>query len=372
VQNKLLTILFVLIITLPTLDSIFHFSPVKDLFEKRLPAAKPKFPHSFSEIKNYPKNFEKFFDDNYGFRKTLIAINADITDDIFDESPDARAVIGKDDWLYFDNHNSLLDATGRAILSDELVARGVESFGKNWQEMRKKNIKYLLIIAADKSSIYPEFLPDYIKPSEPHRIDKFLNALKKKYPDFPVLDLRPILKKAKEKEIIYQKTDTHWNRRGAHYAYVEIMKILGIKPHLRNEFTDVDGGLMRGDISEIMNSNATNINFELEPKFPVTFSFAFSQNFHPDESVKRQMAGFYNPTVYRNSNKNLPVAFVYKDSFFADIAGFSAEHLSMLFSANEFPCDLNYEIIKNFHPNVVIQEFWEGRIEVVLRRCNNN
>lgn len=366
-KNKFLTLIFALILLLPALDSLFHFSPVKELFEKRLPVAKPQF----SFTKDYPRNFEKFFDDNYGFRKTLIAINADIADDIFDESPDARAVIGKDGWLYFDNHDSLLDATGRAVLSDKLVERGVESFARNWQEMRKKNIKYLLVIAADKSSVYPEFLPDYIKPSEPHRIDKFLNALKKKYPDFPVLDLRPILKKAKEKEIVYQKTDTHWNRRGAHYSYVEIMKMLGIKPHFRDEFINTEGGLIRGDISEIMSSDAMNVNFELEPKFPVTFEYALTQHSPREEFVKQKMDRFYNPTVYRNSNKNLPVAFVYKDSFFGDLAAFTAEHFSMLFSANEFPCDLDYEIIKNFHPNVVIQEFWEGRVGVVLSECRS-
>jgi alginate O-acetyltransferase complex protein AlgJ len=356
-KNKFLILVFTIILALPTLDYFFHFSPVKDLFEKRLPVAKPEF--SWSQ--DYIKNFEKFFNDNYGFRKTLISINSHMMDKVFDESPDARAVVGKDGWFYFDNHNSLLDAVGQAVISDEMVERGVESFYRNWQKMRAKNIEYLVIIAADKSTVYPEFLPDFMHPQGPHRMDKFLNALKKKYPDFPVIDLRPILLSAKNKEIIYHKTDTHWNARGAHYAYVEIAKKLHIKPDLRKDFEDVENPEFYGDISGIMNSKATNIDYELKKK-----SGRKNYMIKPDwESLKN----FHKPSVFLNPDKNLPKVFAYKDSYFSNLAVLLSEHFSQGVYINEFPCDLNYEIIKNFGPNVVIQEFWEGRIEVILSRC---
>lgn len=357
-KNKFLIIIFALILALPALDTLFNFSPVKDLFEKRLPVEKPQF--SFS--KDYPQNFEKYFNDNYGFRKTLISLNSKIMDKIFDESPDARAVMGKDDWFYFDNHNSLLDATGRALLSDELVERGVESFYRNWQKMRAKNIDYLLVIAADKSTVYPEFLPDYIKPSGPHRIDKFLNALLKKYPDFPVIDLRPILLEAKKRDVIYHKTDTHWNKRGAHAAYMAIAKKLKISAHPRSDYFNKEDDMIRGDISDIMNSEARSQDFSLSPKFKSAF-----RKIAPS---KKEFDQFHLPDFYVNKNSDLPVLFAYKDSFFGDLLDFTSEHFSRSFYINEFPCDLNYEIIKNYRPNLVIQEFWEGRIEVVLNQCS--
>lgn len=360
-RNKLLIFIFSLILILPLLDSIFHFSPVKDLFEKRLPVAAPPVPKTFAEAKEFPKNFEKFFNDNYGFRKSLISLNSWISDNVFDESPDARAVIGKDGWLYFDNHNSLLDATGRAELSDELVARGVKSFGENWQKMRARNISYLLVIAADKSTVYPEFLPDYIKPQGQHRIDKFLTALTKKYPDFPVLDLRPILLAAKKNEILYHQTDTHWNKRGAHYAYIEMMKMLKIVPHLRGDFSNKEDGKIRGDISDIMNSSAENIDYSLVPKIKVTAA--------RNKSVEIELKTFHRVHVFDNENPNLLRIFVYKDSFFGELTEVVSSHFSRSIYVNEFPCDLNWEILKNHRPNVVIQEFWEGRVEVVLSQC---
>lgn len=368
-QNLFLIIIFALVITIPTLDSIFNFSPVKDLFEKRRPVEKPLPPESLADLKTYPRKFEAFFNDNYGFRKTLIYWYNRITDKIFDESPIARVSIGKDDWLYFDNNDSLLDAEGKAPLGEELIEKGIKSFYRNWQSAKNQGVEYLLVIAADKSTIYPEFLPDYIKPANNHRIDKFLTALKKRYPDFPVLDLRPILLKAKEKEIIYQKTDTHWNRRGSQAAYVEMMKELGkrniqnanFKPRLRKEFADKADQYISGDIADMMGNGATNLNYDVTPKFKLTA--------HPVDISEEEKKFFHRPTSYVNSNKNLPRLFTYQDSYFGDLFEFVSQHFSNSFYINEYPCDINLEIIKKYHSNVVIQEFWEGRIEFILQGC---
>ncbi len=366
-KNTLLIILFSAIILLPLLDNIFFFSPITNLFEKRESATIPSAPKNFADIKNYPKKFENFFNDNYGFRKSLIFFNSKIMDNIFGESPSSRAFIGNDEWLYFDNQNSLLDAQGLAKIDDKKIAQAAKSFIKNWKILQKNNIDYLLVIAADKTSIYPEFLPDFIKISpQNHRIDKFILAIKTENPNFPILDLRKVLKEAKEKEIIYQKTDTHWNKRGAHVGYVEIMKILAqknpdLKYHQRTDFIDTENEMIKGDISDIMNIDAQNINYSLKEKFP--------KNFYQQNSSKQEKKIFHKPLFYTNYDKNLPILFVYKDSFFDNMMEFFAMHFSNNYFINEFPCEINMEIIKKYHPNILLQEFWEGRIEEVADSC---
>ena len=357
-RNQLITVIFALIISLPLLDMYFNFSPVKNLFEKRLPVAKPKFEIS----KQYPRQFDKYFNDNFGFRKTLISANSKIADKIFNESPDARAVLGKKGWMYFDNENSLLDAVGKAKIDDDLVAKGAQHFYKNWQMLKSKNIKFLLVIAADKSTVYPEFLPDYMKPKAPHRVDKFIKALKKIDKNFPILDLRPVMLKAKKREIIYHKTDTHWNKRGAHAGYVKISKALNIKPYLRSSFKNKSSGRIRGDISDIMGVKTTNIDYDLELKFKPKFVF---------KNIPDSMKHFHKPHFTIGKNPNLPVLFSYKDSYFSDLMIFTSNHFSKAHYVNEYPCDINYEVIKNFRPNIFIYEFWEGRIEVILNRCSS-
>lgn len=364
-QNKILIIVFVLILGLPLLDSAFHFSPVKELFEKRKPVAMPDFPKSFADLLTFPKKFDAFFNDNYGMRKSLITLHSSMMDKVFDESPDSRVVIGKDNWLYFDNYNSILDAEGHAPLADDLIVRGVEHYAKNRKQVEDAGMKYLLVIAADKTTIYPEFLPDYIKsaPLGQHRIDKFLNALTKKYPDFPVVDARPILLQAKLKEKVYQETDTHWNRRGAHSTYMAMMKKLGITPNPRNKFKDVADEWIKGDISDIMGGAYSNLNYELQPKFKETIHFG--------KATEEEKKKFHNVTIFYNDNKNLPRLFVYQDSYFGDLFRFVSQHFSYAFFTNQYPCDIEIEVVKKYHPNVVMQEFWEGRVEHILGTCSN-
>ncbi len=359
-QNKFLVIFFILILLIPSLESVFGFSPIKELFEKRNALSKPEFSWS----KSYPAEFQAYFNDNFGMRKTLIYLNSFISDKIFSESPDSRAVIGKEGWFYFDNRNSLLDAAGKVDLDPILIERGVDIFYKNWQFLKSKNIKYLLVISPDKSTVYPEFLPDYIKPVSHKRIDKFINALTAKYPDFPILDLRPIMLEAKKNEIVYHQTDTHWNRRGSHYGYVAIMKKLGAKPHPRSQYVEVVSGDIRGDISDIMGLKNTNPDLNLVAKFNQSSS-QVSPDIYPQE-----IRQFHRPVLFLNKNKNLPRLFVYKDSFFSNLFDYVSEHFSWSLYVNEFPCDLKFDSIKKFHPNSVIQQFWEGRIEEVLKNCS--
>ncbi len=360
--NIFLTIFFVSFLAIPIFDNIFQISPIKNLFEKRLPAELPQNPENLAEFKNYPKKFENFFNDNYGFRKTLITLNSWILDNVFNQSPSERGLIGKDEWLYFDNNNSILDAQGLLKIDEKKFENAADIFIKNWQKLKAQNIDYALIIAADKTSIYPEFLPDYIKTStQNHRIDKFLKILKQKNSDFPVLDLRKILLIAKKNEIIYHKTDTHWNRRGAHYGYVEIMKKFGLKYNSRADFEDVEGGYYVGDISHIMNIEAKNIDYNLRFKKPILFS-----QINLSEEIRKK---FHKPDFFKNQDQSLPILLVYKDSFFDNMLYFFAQNFSKSYFINEFPCDLDLNVIKSYKPNFVIQQFWEGRIEEVVNNC---
>ncbi len=333
-------------------------------------AIKPKIPESFEELKIYPKQFESFFNDNYGFRKTLISWHNKITDKIFNESPLARVIIGKEGWLYFDNEDSILDVQGKAILEDDIISKGVKAFIENWNQAKNNNIDYLVIIAADKSTIYPEFLPDYISISDKHRIDKFLSALLSVEPNFPIVDLRNVLLEAKKNEVIYHKTDTHWNRRGAHYGYIQIMNKLNIfdkfakakfKPNLRKDFEDKAENYFLGDISEMINSDEKNLDYDLKEKFERTSKI---KNASEEEKNK-----FHHPLYYINNKKSLPNVFVYHDSFFGNLYDFFSEHFYQSFYINEYPCNINLEVVKNHHSNIVIHQFWEGRINKILSSC---
>lgn len=370
-RHYFLIVTFLLILLTPTLDNIFNFSPVKELFEKRVPSPQPKLPQTLSEITAYPKNFENFYNDNFGFRKTLISSNSKIMDKFFNQSPSERAVIGKDGWLYFDNHNSLADAEGKMFYDQKVLENGVKALIQNWQNLKKNNIDYVFVIAADKSTIYSEFLPDYIKAKAGNRrVDQFLTLLKKQSPNFPVIDLRGVILQAKTKESqdLYYKTDTHWNVIGAHYGYAAIINFLSknhphLKPKTQDQFVIKNAGIKSGDIADIMNLKLDyDIGYDFIPKQP--FHYLAAQI---SEEEKRQ---FHKPNFFTNSNQNLPVLFSYKDSFTDSLVYFLADHFSKSYFVNEFPCQIDLKIIKKYHANIVMQQMWEGRMEDVLKSCD--
>ncbi len=361
-RNIFLLIFFAIILLLPVLDNIFSFSPVKNLFEKRRPNPLPESPRSISSLPDYFKNFEAFFNDHYGFRKSLILANGKIMDNVFNESPSARALIGKDGWLFFDNQNSILDAQGLLKSDEKKIATLARHLIKNWRDLRAKNINYVLVIAADKSSIYPEFLPDFVKFSNSeHRADALLKVLKAIDKNFPVIDLRPILLSEKENQAIYHKTDTHWNRRGAYFGYVEIMKEFGLAHRAPQEFVPVEAEKKDGDIAAIMGLEIVETNYELRPKF--------ARSFEQLDATDAELKLFHKPIFYKNYDRNLPVLFAYKDSFFDNLMEFFADSFSGAYFVNEFPCDLDLKIIKKYHANFVVQEFWEARIDEVAGVC---
>ena len=132
-----------------------------------------------------------------------------------------QAIIGKDGWLYLGDQEANTITVGRrgANFKDVKTARTIGFTTKAWEQwLRLKGVSlYRVVICADKSTIYPEFLPDWARPTTASVTDVLLtNASPGLF-----IDTRPALIAAKSQfsEPIYYKTDTHWNNIGAWVAF---------------------------------------------------------------------------------------------------------------------------------------------------------
>ena len=86
--------------------------------------------------------------------------------------------------------------------------------------------KYVFVVAPDKHSIYPEYLPEWVvKSAQPSKLDQLLAHLRA-HSSVTVLDLRPALLAAKKSGPTYLQTDTHWNKFGAFIGYQQLMQTL--------------------------------------------------------------------------------------------------------------------------------------------------
>ena len=139
---------------------------------------------------------------------------------------------GKNDWLFLGNsHNDTVAKLKLATTPNEQKLNEVkESFFKVSEAGAKFGIKTYLIVGPNKSSIYPEYLPEGLTASDVKYSSFFLNKLRE-IPSLTVYDPTNDLLAAKNKEgILYWKTDTHWNNKGAFLTFAGFAGLLDLQP----------------------------------------------------------------------------------------------------------------------------------------------
>jgi len=221
-----------------------------------------------------------------------------------------EVVIGKDGWLFTNDSRSIDDYKGAVRYTDQelsVFTATLES-RKNW--LLKRGIPLLLVVAPNKESIYPEFLPDGIKKiNENSRLDQLINYLKLNS-DVDLLDLRRPFLHEKQHYQLYYKTDSHWNSYGAYFAYSEIMKKLkiyfpGVETYPIADYTEkIDNLPKAGDLASLimMEDSYTEKRFHLE---------------------KTEDKGNIFPT-------KIHYAVIYHDSFYNAMQPFLAQHFDKI------------------------------------------
>ncbi len=246
-------LVFCFTIYIPLFGMIILPSETVSALEKRKLAEFPAF--GLETIDAFPKSFETFFADHLGFRDLFTLVNSGIKILAFQKSPVDWMLPGKDGWLYYTGESSMDDVLGKASLKQaELEKWRISLQGKsNW--LNRQGIRYFFMIAPDKQTIYPEYLPDYIQSrhAPQKRLDQFLSHMQDRS-DVPILDVRADLTAAKKNHQIYYRTDTHWNWSGGWIAYQKMMeRIAGwfpfVTPISPNRVNVADMPYKHGDLT---------------------------------------------------------------------------------------------------------------------------
>ena len=159
-------------------------------------------------------------------------------------------VQGKADWLFLgDGHNKSIAKLTLAIQPNPSDVDEMRlALADIAQVAQRSNTQVVLMLGPDKPSIYPEYLPDEIVPSPKKYISFYLDAFKT-VPNLTVYDPTQYFLGIKEKEgLLYWRTDTHWNQKGAFLAYSGLAKALALPiPSV----TFKQGGAYSGDLVKI-------------------------------------------------------------------------------------------------------------------------
>jgi len=377
--NKFWVAIFFAAIWLPLVGSIFKWNTSSESIigndEGRRAATFPKFNWSLDSFQEFPKNFDAYYNDFFGFREGLIAGNNFIKARVLGSSSSSLVILGKYPWLFFGNEDGYYRS--RLFTSGELrKIKQILEGRRNW--LASQGIHYIFAIAPNKPTIYPEFLPDAVKyiPSYT-RLDQLTEYLQENS-DLEIVDLRTELRNAKTRYRVYEKTDTHWNEVGAYFAYRALINrakknlpAVG-SPLELSDFTLTSNLESGGDLARMLKLQSVYQEevLRLVPKSPrkasnPTFLPGYASGLQKVISRGPGYPSFYRavPLLTEVKDERLPRAIVFGDSFASRaLINFLVEHFRQTLFVGQQVFDV--ELIQKKRPDIVIQEVVERGLNI--------
>lgn len=364
--HLLAVLVFFVCICLPTADTLFHIAPAVDLMEND-PAPLPEF--SLSQVfRTFNVLQRGFLDKTYGFRKQLVRWQNMLDLFVLDASSHYQSVVkGKSKWLFLAQENAELnvveDYRAGRLYTPEDLAWWVKVYRERQDRLAARGIHYLIVVAPNKETVYPEFLPSqYNRISPVSRTDQLVEALAAA--GVQLLDLRPAMFKVKQGALAYYRTDTHWTSYGAFAGYIEIMTRLArwypeFEPTIRGDYDiNITPGLTGGLSSMLALS-------DMFPEERVTFVPRTPRQAVEVENVLAPKALFQPTVVTELNDPDLPTAVIFRDSFAHELMPFLSEHFKRAVYLWPYPSTpresrvFDWATVDAVKPDLVIDEFVE-------------
>jgi len=357
-RDWLLAIGFFLAIAVPGLALFWTASKTVTRFENRAMAPWP----ALAPSRDFAPAFERAFSDRFGGRDPLVVIHHGGLLALFGVSSLANVLAAGNGWFYW------LGEDGKSLARhyretlpfpqaeiDASVAELVRR--RDW--LAARGIAYVVAIVPEKYTIYPEHLPAWIaKGTGPTPHDRFTQAMGK-HPDVAFLDLRPALRAAKARELVYYKTDSHWNYNGAVVGYEALMaavqkalpgRIETIVPAPRPPFTP-GADRYRGDLLHMLGRPPGVYEDDVAPLGKVLGEQAARCARRID---KDEHPGF---EFYACAKPGLPRAVILRDSMAIPLIPLLSENFSRVVYVSARKLDK--ALIEREQPDIVIEELVE-------------
>jgi len=336
--------------------------------ENRLPAKMPDLKLDVNSIKNYFPALESCINDKFSLRTNLIETNSWLHFMLGVSSKPNKVLIGKNNFLFLGNKfNSIIDQlTGKSIFSNKELEDWKISFAKKNRYIEKMGAKMYILIAPNKHSIYPEYLPKHVVRSKLNRLSQVQNSDL----DFNIICAKDTLLKAKTEwdTWLYGKTDSHWTIIGAYIAYLELINNISadfdkLKPIVlnnssfncikTNSICDLEKQLY------LKSNNSTKVNLTKNKDWNDNL---IKTNYNGDTLAFNSMSAISNNDNVVIINKQKPYKIlILRDSFTGAMSLFLNQTFGKLIYchyAHDEGKELT-QLIEKYKPDIVLYEFVE-------------
>ena len=289
-----------------------------------------------------------------------------------------EVVIGKNDWLFLgDNYAQTITLARSGVdLSYAEDASVKNNILYEWSRFFfSRGVKdFKILVGPNKSTVYSEFLPGWMKLSSLTKINMLIDATNNNYYVYP----KKVLLTAKQNYVgrdLYYKTDTHWNGFGGWVAFdyfmnklkKENLEIIYNQVFSLDEYSEINGGDLSGFL---------RLSGWLKDRQP-------SFNIFPDNEVHTECKVFYTNESYncldnseivsqqepllvvsKGAENNKKVLWL-RDSFGTAISPYMARSFSNVIQVHYL--NINKEqlirLVEDFNPDYVFMTIVERNLD---------
>tara|TARA_R110002033_G_scaffold98637_1_gene146972 strand:+ start:5467 stop:7125 length:1659 start_codon:yes stop_codon:yes gene_type:complete len=316
-------IVFLCLLLTPSIVKSLNLEKQNKNMENRELAAMPDL--SLSE--EFPKEFETYYNDNFGLRNDMVEWSSKLKINIFHSSPRPKEVqFGKSQFLFYNKEEVFDSYTNRNLMTPESLNAYGEKIIKRKNKLDSMGIQYVCGFWPNKHTIYPELLPYSMSSQIKGNIslaDQLVHYFKEK--KMPFFDIRNDLLALKNGGLLYHKLDTHWNNRGAFFAYQSFcsktFSTLKLTPYDNDQFEVENKTSQTGDltmllgVNKILGNEDPDYNYILKDK-SISFTRIDNPKGFPIKSI-----------ITKNENcNNRKKVLIFKDSFMTALVQFFSLH----------------------------------------------
>lgn len=354
-----LALAFLVALSAPALTMLFAPRPASEIErEFRRAAPFPARPLSLATLEVWPRSFDAWFADHFGLRSTLIRWNNALTLFALGDSPTTEIVVGPEQWMFTTRDRAVDVYRGADPFTERELALWAQVLSDRREWCEQRGVRYVFAIAPNKETIYPDRWPARFDKLGPTRREQLV-AFARGRAGVPLLDLTEALERARSdfaaQGDVYFRLGTHWNDRGALYAYRALLEhaatmLPTLQPRALADFalepTDFQDDSWAGRL--YLEDVLQQPNVELRP----LFERGVSEEFWSQARVERRVS-----IDTEHPRTDLPRAVVFHDSMGEKLRPLLAEHFAR--TSFRWVSDFDTALIEREKPDIVIQLFVE-------------
>ncbi len=373
-----LCLIFVLCICLPFADSMLGLDRSAVLSENRQLATLPSLSAStttvlqrptslgawmwlFDEATAYPAAFTRYFNDRFGFRRFLVRTHGRLV--LLGWPVNGEVIVGRQGWLFLGETRARESYQAGSLFTAQELANWQDELERRRDWLAAQGSDYLLVIAPEKSTIYPEFMPANVpRIGQQTRLDQLVKYLAENS-NLQVVDLRKALMQAKSQRPTHYRTDTHWNDWGAFIAYQRILTTLterhsNIQPKNATDYIfreqDTSGGDLAGMLAlkDLLSDQAIMAEAVV---------LARAQQADTGIAPLPNVPAWNQPEAKEVPDLDAPTAIMFRDSFGSTLIPFLSEHFRRILYLHQY--SLDEKAVLRERPTIVIQEMAERELQ---------